>query len=193
MRHQGDPCSPEKLIEMEYEGDEFLVRETTVSWFVWTRCIKSPHGSRDRAGELPDNKSWFVFEVELDGETKISHIILNIKTFGLKYSARLLRLPTRFSISDSRRFRLDSIQHDFSARSCWYFRNVLLHMIRLVTTPSDETQGGKLKGRSTRLQFARRNLKKMRWLAHNATLRKEFEKNKVANIRLRAVPVSKMS
>ena len=27
------------------------------------------------------------------------------------------------------------------------------------------------------------------WLAHNATLRKEFEKEKLGNIRLRAVPV----
>ena len=93
MRHQGDPCSPEKLIEMEYEGDEFLVRETTVSWFVWTRCIKSPDGSRDQAGELPDNKSWFVFEVELDGETKISHT-LNIKTFDLKYSREMSKVAT---------------------------------------------------------------------------------------------------
>ena len=31
----------------------------------------------------------------------------------------------------------------------------------------------------------------LQWLASNATLDKEFQKNKVANIRLRAVPVNK--
>ena len=67
-RNQGDPCTPEKLMEMDYEGDEFLVRETTVSIF----------GCKVLEVELvsfQDNKTWFVFEVELDGNTKISHIL----------------------------------------------------------------------------------------------------------------------
>ena len=62
----------------------------------------------------------------------------------------------------------------------------------------DENQGAKLAGRSDKtfeltLENNQENSNNsvLLWLAASATLRKEFEKNKLANIHLRAVPVEK--
>ena len=75
----------------------------------------------------------------------------------------------------------------------------MLHQIQLITNPSDENKGSKLVGRAYKTFLFRKNfLEKISdilflicvlpWLSHNSTLAKEFEKDNVANIRLRALP-----
>ena len=87
---------------------------------------------------------------------------------------------------------------DFSNR--WIFSPVtkVLHEIKLVTGPRSENRGDKLSGRSNKTSIhsqCQLSVVKMHpdivlpWLSYDGTLSKEFEKNKVGNIRLRAVPV----
>ena len=75
----------------------------------------------------------------------------------------------------------------------------VLHQIQLVTSPSAENKGSKLTGRAYKTFLFRKNfLEKISdilflicvlpWLSHKSTLAKEFEKDNVANIRLRAIP-----
>ena len=73
--------------------------------------------------------------------------------------------------------------------SLWFgFKIEMSHGIKLVTSPSEEDHGSKLSGRSYKSSSKTIVL---RWLAPNQTLRKEFAKNTLGNIRLRAVPVEK--
>ena len=71
-------CTPSKLMAAGYDGDEFFTRETTV---IFQSSPHSRHHSvfssekeRHRTVldvelvSFQDRKSWFVFEVELDGE-----------------------------------------------------------------------------------------------------------------------------
>ena len=74
-----------------------------------------------------------------------------------------------------------------------------LHEIKLVIGPCSENQGNKLSGRAnkTSKHISQDQLSVVKtyrdivlpWLSYDGTLLKEFEKNKIGNIRLRAVPV----
>ena len=68
-RNQGDPCTPEMLAEANFDGDEHLIRETAV-----LEVELVAHA---------DKKSWFVFTVEIDGETVISQFCLNLWTIKM--------------------------------------------------------------------------------------------------------------
>ena len=59
-RSQGDPTPPEKLVEAGYDGDEMLNSETAVLEVELVSFQKK--------------SSWFVFEVEIDGQTPMSKV-----------------------------------------------------------------------------------------------------------------------
>ena len=60
-RFHGEPCAPVCLVESGFEPDLHFIRETTV---LEVELVA-----------FQDNKSWFGFEVELDGQTKVSRVI----------------------------------------------------------------------------------------------------------------------
>ena len=76
-----------------------------------------------------------------------------------------------------------------------FFKTKVLHEIKLVTNPCSENQGTKLSGRSYKTSICisqGRQWKRIDLIivfGAEGTLLKEFEKNKIGNIRLRAVPV----
>ena len=70
-----------------------------------------------------------------------------------------------------------------------------LHEIKLVTSPSSENQGVGFKGTTSHKMVIEWFLNQeiyfwiiLQWLGANSTLEKEFARDKLANIRLRAVP-----
>ena len=76
----------------------------------------------------------------------------------------------------------------------------MLHGMKLVTSPSSESERSKFSGRSNKTSTVwilsqvitvvkRYHDIVLPWLAATGTLRKEFETNKLGNIRLRAFPV----
>ena len=73
----------------------------------------------------------------------------------------------------------------------------LTFLIKLVTSPCSETQGQVLRQVEQNIHESEtdsfRDMKSVNivlpWLAATGTLRKEFEKNKLGNIRLRAIPI----
>ena len=75
----------------------------------------------------------------------------------------------------------------------------MLHQIKLVSNPSSENNGTKFSGRSHKTIFDDMNILSeisdfhlefdvLQWLSHKSTPDRESEKNKIDNIRLRAIP-----
>ena len=80
-RFHGEPCTPESLVVSGYEPDAHFVRETNV---LEVEIVS-----------FQDNKAWFIFEVELDGQTKISHIVIIDQNLCVTICGRCRRLRAR--------------------------------------------------------------------------------------------------
>ena len=147
--------------------------------------------------------------------SQISMSIIAVKVL-IKYDfgrcRRLLRPPTRLWNCPWCRTASTALCY---LHTCPWFRTELLHGIKLVRSPSSKNSGTKLRGRTHKMfgisvgislnnwgtqdwnfrwEFAnsvsgKYNKTVLQWLASNVTLRKEFEKHSLGNIRLRAVPV----
>ena len=158
-----------------------------------------------------DRKTWFVFEVELDGETPISQGFWNEESSGFKideyisdnlcgvYSSRdgqggrgprLLTkswssrpfLPLSTALCQPRSFSLKKTAASHQAGhlpECWVWGIKVLGQI--VQNNSHHNPEWYRTIKSIVICTV------LPWLADNGTLRKEFEKNKLGNIRLRAV------
>ena len=151
-----------------------------------------------------DRKSWFVFEVELDGETEISqcyeikslsiHCQLDHDSWEMAKVAHAANQIVKLPAVPTRDYsNLFCVFNKVSEKNCCMGLNWL-------PAPATRTKGPSfLEGRAKHLTFDfrkqsrtnHRNNIVLLWVAATATLRKEFEKNKLANIRLRAVPVEK--